>query len=182
MAIPAILLPLLSQGLNLLGNAVLAKGKGWVEEKTGIKLDQPLSAEDTLKLRQFEMDHQEELLKLRHEENKLDAELEKAYLEDKQSARNMQIAALQQNDIFSKRFIYYFAIGWSLASASYIAAITFGNIPADNIRFADTILGFLLGTLISTIVQFFYGSSSSSRNKDESIKSMISEISGGSQK
>jgi hypothetical protein len=71
MPIPALLAPLLSQGLSLIGNAVLAKGKDWVEEKTGVKLDQPLSAEDTLKLRQYEMDHEEELLRLRIEEKKL---------------------------------------------------------------------------------------------------------------
>ena len=71
MPIPALLAPLLSQGLSLLGNAVLAKGKDWVEEKTGVKLDQPLSAEDTLKLNQYEMDHEEELLRLRIEEKKL---------------------------------------------------------------------------------------------------------------
>lgn len=72
--IPALLAPLLSQGLSLIGNAVLAKGKDWVEEKTGVKLDQPLTAEDTLKLRQYEMDHEEELLRLRIEEKKLGIE------------------------------------------------------------------------------------------------------------
>jgi hypothetical protein len=69
--IPALLMPLLSQGLGLISNAVMAKGKEWVEEKTGVKLDQPLSAEDTLKLKQYEMDHEEELLRLRIEEKKL---------------------------------------------------------------------------------------------------------------
>jgi hypothetical protein len=74
MPIPALLAPLLSQGLSLIGNAVLAKGKDWVEEKTSVKLDQPLSADDTMKLRQYEMDHEEELLKLRIEEKKLGIE------------------------------------------------------------------------------------------------------------
>ena len=69
--IPALLAPLLSQGLSLISNAVLAKGKDWVEEKTGIKIDQPLSAEDTVKLKQYELDHEEELLRLRIEEKKL---------------------------------------------------------------------------------------------------------------
>jgi len=69
--IPALLAPLLSQGLSLIGNAVMAKGKDWVEQKTGVKLDGPLSDADTLKLRQYEMDHQEELLRLRIEEKKL---------------------------------------------------------------------------------------------------------------
>jgi hypothetical protein len=68
------LAPLLSQGLGLIANAALAKGKDWVEEKTGVKLDQPLSAEDTTKLRQYEMEHEEELLRLRIEEKKLGLE------------------------------------------------------------------------------------------------------------
>lgn len=73
--IPLWLAPILAQGMSLLGNAALAKGKDWVEEKTGVSLDQPLSAEDTLTLRQYEFDHQEELLRLQLEENKLSAEL-----------------------------------------------------------------------------------------------------------
>jgi len=69
--IPALLAPLLSQGLSLIGNAVMAKGKDWVEEKTGVKLDGPLSDADAMKLKQYEMDHEEELLRLRIEEKKL---------------------------------------------------------------------------------------------------------------
>lgn len=69
--IPALLAPLLSQGLSLIGNAVMAKGKDWVEHKTGVKLDGPLSDADAMKLKQYEMDHEEELLRLRIEEKKL---------------------------------------------------------------------------------------------------------------
>ena len=49
----------------------MAKGKDWVEDKTGVKLDGPLSDADATKLRQYEMDHEEELLRLRIEEKKL---------------------------------------------------------------------------------------------------------------
>ena len=81
--IPMLLAPLLSQGLNLIGNAVMAKGKEWVEDKTGVKLDgQPLSEADTIKLKQFEMEHEEELTRLRIEDKKLD-------LADVQGARDM---------------------------------------------------------------------------------------------
>lgn len=86
--IPALLAPLLSQGLSLIGNAVLAKGKDWVEEKTGVKLDQPLSAEDTLKLRQYEMDHEEELLRLRIEEKKIGIEEIQAFAAAAQNENN----------------------------------------------------------------------------------------------
>ena len=36
--IPALVAPLLAQGLNLLGNAVLSKGKDVIEQKFGISL------------------------------------------------------------------------------------------------------------------------------------------------
>jgi hypothetical protein len=175
--LPAILQPLIGAGLNLIGNAVLAKGKDWVKEKTGVDVDKAsLSQEDLLKLQQFEMEHEEELLRLKQEDNKINAELEKAYLADVQNARNLQAAALAQYDVFSKRFIYYLAIFWSMCGAIYIGFITFGTIPQDNIRFADTILGFLLGTIISQILQFFYGSSRSSQNKDETFKTIVNKV------
>ena len=169
MPIPALLAPLLQQGLGLIGNAVMAKGKEWVEDKVGVKLDQPLSAEDVTKLKQFEMEHQEELLRLRIEEKKLGVEELQAYMADTKDARNMQVQAMQSDDPFVRRFIYLFAIFWSLASAAYIGFITFGEIPERNVRFADTILGFVLGTLIATIVQFFYGSSKGSQDKTAAL-------------
>jgi ABC-type nitrate/sulfonate/bicarbonate transport system permease component len=49
----------------------------------------------------------------------------------------------------------------------YIAGITFINIPDDNTRVVDTVLGFILGTVIATILAFFYGTSASSMKKTE---------------
>ncbi len=175
MPIPALLAPLLSQGLSLLGNAVLAKGKDWVETKTGVKLDQPLSAEDTAKLRQFEMEHEEELLKLRLEDKKLDIAELQAHMDNTKDARSMQKTAIQSDDPFVRRFIYYYAIFWSACSAAYIGFITFGAIPEQNVRFADTILGFILGTLVATIVQFFYGSSKGSQDKTAALTKELAE-------
>lgn len=80
-------------------------------------------------------------------------------------ARAMQIAALNQDDVFSKRFVMYLAVFWSVFAVAYISFITFGNIPAANVRFADTILGFILGTVIATVLNFFFGSSQSSKDK-----------------
>lgn len=175
--LPALLAPLLAQGLSLVGNAVMAKGKDWLQEKTGVDVSKAsLSDEDFLKLKQFEMEHQEELIRLRQEDDKLSVEIEKAYLADTQSARQMQTAALSQSDLFSKRFIYYFAMFWAVVAAIYIGFITFAPIPEANIRFADTILGFLLGTLVSQIISFFYGSSSSSQSKDELIKTVVEGV------
>ena len=90
------------------------------------------------------------------------AKLDSANVAD---ARAMQIAALHQDDVFSKRFVMYLAIFWSVFAVAYISFITFGNIPAANVRFADTILGFILGTVIATVLNFFFGSSQSSKDK-----------------
>lgn len=83
-----------------------------------------------------------------------------------ESARNMQMTALQQDDKFSKRFIYYLAAFWSLFAVIYVMWITFGEVPEENKRFADTILGFLLGTIVAAVIQFFFGSSIGSKEKD----------------
>ena len=109
----------------------------------------------------------EQLAILRQQDNEFKLAYLNAEVKDKQDARNMQNTALQQDDRFAKRFVYYFAIFWSVVASLYIGFITFGDIPQTSIRFADTILGFLLGTIVTTIIQFFYGSSFGSRLKDE---------------
>lgn len=160
MPIPALIAPLLSQGLSLISNAVLAKGKEWVEEKTGVNLDQPLSAEDTIKLRQYEMDHEEELLRLRVEDKRLD-------LADVQSARDMNTRINES------------------VNASWLSK----NVPAI-LALVVIVVGFiLLGTtkdadvrtavvgLMTLVLGFYFGSTSSSRAKDDIIKS----LSGGQQ-
>lgn len=68
---------LLQNGLSLLANAVLAKGKDWVEQKTGVKLGENLSPEQLTLLKQKEMEHEEELLRLKIEDDQISAELTK---------------------------------------------------------------------------------------------------------
>ena len=99
----------------------------------------------------------------------LDFEYTKLEQADRASAREMQMAALAQSDVFSKRFVYYLATFWSVFAVAYILVITLVDIPEKNIRFADTILGFILGTVIATILNFFYGSSRSSQEKTDKL-------------
>lgn len=156
MPLPALLAPivapLLSQGLNLLSNAVLAKGKEWVEEKTGVNLSQPLSAEDVTKLRQYEMDHEEELLKLRLEDKRLD-------LNDVQGARDMNTRINES------------------ANATWLAK----NVPAI-LALVVVFAGFVLLAwtsqpdvrtavvgLMTLVLGFYFGSSSSNKVKDEAL-------------
>jgi hypothetical protein len=81
MAIPAILAPLLANGLNLVANAVMARGKDYVEKKLGVELKPDMSPEDLARVQIAQMKHEEELLRLRLEENKLDIEAFKAEAE-----------------------------------------------------------------------------------------------------
>lgn len=89
------------------------------------------------------------------------------------NARAMQIAALQQDDVFAKRFVLYLATFWSMFSGIYIFFITFGSIPQANQRFADTILGFMLGTVVATVLNYFFGSAHGSTDKQETIKEVL---------
>lgn len=150
-----ILATLASNGLGMVADAVTKKGKEFVEEKLGIELTPDPSPEAVENWKRAAQEHERELLAMAYG--------------DTANARAMQVAALQQDDLFSKRFIYIFATFWSIFAAGYIAFITFGTIPEDNQRFADTILGFLLGTVVATILQFFFGSSMGSKKKDKEM-------------
>lgn len=97
---------------------------------------------------------------------------EQMRLQDVSNARSMQIEALKQEDVFAKRFIYGYAGVWTLFAFIYISCVTFAGVPPESIRYADTIIGFLLGTGMSAIMQFFFGSSHGSKAKDEILKGM----------
>ena len=160
MPIPVLLAPLLAQGLSLIGNAVMAKGKDWVEEKTGVRLDQPLSQEDVLKLRQFEMDHEEELLRLRIEDKKLD-------LADVQSARDMNTRI---NESANATWLSKNVPGILALLVISVGFILLGTTKDADVRTA--VVG-----LMTLVLGFYFGSSSSSKQKDDLIKS----LSGGGQ-
>lgn len=74
---------------------------------------------------------------------------------------------------FNRRFLAYFAVGLCLAAMAYIAAITFTPIPKENVRFADIVLGFIMGTVMATPIAFFYGSSKSSQAKDKALHELL---------
>lgn len=87
--------------------------------------------------------------------------------QDKANARGMQVEALKQNDLFSKRFVYYFTAFWSLFSALYLCGTTFLDIPEKNSHVVDTTLGFLLGTAIALMFSYFYGTSLKENQRGE---------------
>jgi hypothetical protein len=146
---------LIQNNLPKVAQAVVDKGLDYVQEKTGVTLKADMTPEEVGALREAAQKHEEFKIE---QANKNTAD-----------ARAMQVAALQQDDKFSKRFVMYLATFWSLTAVVYIFLITFTNIPELNVRFADTILGFLLGTVVATILNFFLGSSAGSKEKTEAL-------------
>lgn len=158
---------LLSAGLPLLANAVKVKGQEFIEEKLGVKLDTS-TPEQVSVLRNKEIEHKEFL-------EAQATERYKAEVDDRKNARLMQQKALEQSDLFSKQFIYWFALLWSVASMAYIAGITFYVVPVANLPIVNTVLGFLLGSAIAGILNFFYGSTFRNKAKDETISKLVSQ-------
>ena len=89
--------------------------------------------------------------------------------QDRASARAMQIAALQQEDWLAKNFIYLFTTSWSIFAMVYFAFVTFGTVAESGIRMADTILGVLIGTVLTGFFNFFFGSSKGSKDKTDAL-------------
>ena len=90
-------------------------------------------------------------------------------VQDRDSARGMQIAALHQDSWFAKNFLYLFTSFWSIFAMCYFGFVTFGDIPPSGTRFADTILGVLIGTVLTGFFNFFFGSSKGSQDKTQAI-------------
>lgn len=104
-----------------------------------------------------------------------DVELAKAQAADVMNARHMQEVALQQDDIFSKRFVYYFASAWSLFTMFYATLVTFLP-PDDEVgkSNASIVLGFLLGTAVASIFSYFFGGTTV-RNATAKLQSMLAK-------
>jgi hypothetical protein len=153
--IASIVSGLISNGLPKVADAVLEKGVDYVQEKLGVELkpEGDMKPEDVSRLKEAAMKHEEFLVQ--------------AELQDKANARELTKAALQSNDPFVRRFTYYFITVWSVFAMTYIPFITFNAIPQENVRFADTILGFMLGTVMASMFSFLLGSSFGSRQKDD---------------
>ena len=126
------------------------------QEKTGVELKPDMGTEDIARLRERAMQHEEFMVE---QANKNTAD-----------ARAMQVAALVNGNIVSKSFVYILATFWSIVAASYIFLITMIKIPEANVRFADTVLGFILATVVATILNFFFGSSAGSKAKQEVLE------------
>ncbi len=172
-AIQAILTPLLGNGLNLVANAVLAKGKDFVEKKLGVELKPDMSSEDLARVQIAQMEHEEELLKLRLEEDKLDlAELE-MLLKDTNDARvrETQIVTSDKAPLLNKLITPILALGLLGITFTLFGIVLFQASPIDPSR--KDILIYILGVLSAVatqVVSYYFGSSVGSKEKTDAMK------------
>jgi hypothetical protein len=175
-ALQAILTPLLGNGLNLVANAVMAKGKDYVEKKLGVELKPDMTADEIIRLKTAEMEHEEELLRLKIEENKLDlAELDMR-LKDVDSARDREVSIATSKDapLLNKIVTPVLALGVIGLTFALFAIVMFDNNPVEASR--KDILIYVLGVLsaIATqIVSYYFGSSQGSKDKADQLKEAL---------
>ena len=167
---------LLSNGLGLVANAVMAKGKEFVEDKLGVKLAPDMSPEQVAQIKIAEMEHEEELMRLRLEENKLDLEELGMRLKDTDSARNREIAVATSKDapLLNKVITPILALSILLITLVLFSIVMFQDAPLDSSR--KDVLIYILGVLsaISTqIVSYYFGSSQGSKDKSEALEKAI---------
>lgn len=88
-------------------------------------------------------------------------------VQDRADARSsqVQVATSSNSTWLAKNFIYLLASFWSITASTYFALVTFTDVT--NKDASQTILGFLLGTAVSSIIAFFFGSSEGSKTKDQ---------------
>jgi hypothetical protein len=153
--IASIVSGLIANNMHKVADAVIDKGVDYVQDKMGITLKPEGEAT------------KEDYAKWNAEAAKHDEFMAEMDLKNMEGARDMQLKAMESEDPLVRRFVYFFIAGWSILSATYIGCITFIDIPDDNARFADTILGFVLGTMVASMFQFLLGSSLGSRAKDK---------------
>jgi hypothetical protein len=171
-----IITSLLGNGLNLVANAVMAKGKDWVENKLGVELKPDMTSEDYSKLQIAQMQHEEELLKLKLEDNKLDLQELDLRLKDTDSARKREteIATSEKAPLINKIVTPVLALGVTAITFVLFGFLMFDSSPVEPSR--KDVLVYVLGALtaISTqVISYYFGSSVGSKDKSAQLDKVL---------
>lgn len=156
---------LLANGLSLLGNAVMTKGKEVIEDKLGVKLpddDKPLPPDAVVHLNQLEMQHEQWLIEAGIRQREAELAETKAYLADTASARDMntRINESENAEWLPKNIAAILALVVVLGGGAML-----WTTAQPDVRTAAV-------GLITMVLGFYFGTSSSSRKKDETIASL----------
>ena len=173
MALSPLVSKLFENGLNLLGNAVMAKGQDVLEKELGVKIEEPVTPEQVARMRELEITHEEFLINAAIKQRELELEDKKADNVNTDSARtmNLGIQESKQASVLAKNMAYYIDAGIITATLFFIGLILFKAVPPENKEIFFTAFGSLLA-MCNTILNFHRGTSSSSKAKDEQNKSL----------
>lgn len=161
----------LQQGLQILGGALLSKGKDVVEEKLGIDIDKALGTEEgRIKLKQLEMEHEQWLVEADIRRNEQELQGFKVEVEDRGSARTRDVEFIKagaRNYRADLMFVLAVAI---ICGLVYIVWQDQG--VNEYVKGIFTlVLGRFLGYL-DNIYNFEFGTTRSSRTKDVTIEQL----------
>lgn len=179
---------LVSVGLRLVANLALVKGKEFVEEKTGVKLDQATFTEaDTHKLKTFQMEHEEELLRLQLEDNRIGFEESKLELEQyKVQLADIADARSNLTNILTNPYVPWYAKAIQPGLAVGMVLLTFvlfayfinliGQPSYGAVQTQKEVVIYILGVLSAALTQilgFYFGSSQGSVNKSAQLSQAL---------
>jgi hypothetical protein len=173
----AALAPLLQQlaadGLGLIGNAVMAKGKEVIEDKLGVKIEDAMQTEEgRQKLLQLQNQHEEFLINAALENRKVDLDFYKADSLDRAGARDMntRINESAEASWLSK----------NVAAIIALIVVVGGGLGIIYSPDADVRLG--LTSIVTLVLGYYFGTSSSSRGKDTTNAALAEALHRGSAK
>jgi len=138
-----------------------------------VSLKPDMSPEDLVKVQIAQMEHEEELLKLRLEEDKLGLVELELRLKDTDSARDreVQISTSDKAPLLNKIVTPVLALSILLLTFALFGVVMFNDTPIEASR--KDILIYILGVLsaiASQIVSYYFGSSAGSKEKTEAMK------------
>lgn len=151
---------LLKEGLGLLGNAVLAKGKEVVEEKLGVDLSTAVGTEQgRIQLKQLEMQHEEALNAFILAQREQELQADKMAYADTGNARDMNTRVNESAHAswLSKNIAAVLALLVVLGGGTLLATTKDADVRT-------AVVG-----LITLVLGFYFGSSVRSGAKDETI-------------
>ena len=129
-----------------------------IKNKLGFDISTPenineLSSDDIDALRKFETENASNLVDFIRLADMV------GYEAQHQHKINSLMDSLNDKNSLQSTFSYWFGAIVVLLSFIYIFCITWIEVPTANVRFSDTILGVLIGSIISVVMNYFFGSS-----------------------
>lgn len=168
LALAPILTKLAENGLDLIGSAILSKGKDVVENQLGVKIDETTVNDPAMitALQQAQMEHEAKLIELATADRKVE-------MDDLANARARDVALHQAGGANNRA--NWLAVAAIALVVGCLLTVVWSSGMDDFMKATITlILGRSLGW-VEQIFSFEYGSTRSGRIKDETINKLGSK-------